>query len=185
MTKSNKTNRTRCLLPRAMMISCVLLGGAATSAGNTTYYVDSSDGDDDHKGTSAHAAWKSLVKLCGVEFTPGDKILLRAGCRFAGRLHPKGSGAEGKPIVIDLAARPVLGVRPDRPCAQPAHRQASRRRPGAARRRLPLRQRARRPAVPARQRLLRREGPIVTRHKDGTIRHNQVTYQTKGFPFGG
>jgi len=32
---------------------------------------------------------------------PGDKILLKAGCQFAGSLQPKGSGAKGKPIVID------------------------------------------------------------------------------------
>lgn len=30
-----------------------------------------------------------------------------------------------------------------------------------------------------------REGPIITRGKDGSIRRNKVTYQTKGFPFGG
>jgi hypothetical protein len=30
-----------------------------------------------------------------------------------------------------------------------------------------------------------REGPIITRGKDGTIRRNKVIYQTKGFPFGG
>jgi hypothetical protein len=28
-----------------------------------------------------------------------------------------------------------------------------------------------------------REGPIITRDKDGTISRSQVTYQTKGFPF--
>ena len=30
-----------------------------------------------------------------------------------------------------------------------------------------------------------REGPILIRGKDGTIRRNKVIYQTKGFPFGG
>jgi len=30
-----------------------------------------------------------------------------------------------------------------------------------------------------------REGPILTRGKDGTIRRNKVIYQTKGLPFGG
>ena len=30
-----------------------------------------------------------------------------------------------------------------------------------------------------------REGPILTRRKDGSIRRNKVVYQTKGFPFGG
>jgi len=74
---------------------------AAGAAGETAYYVDSGGGSDDHKGTSAQSAWKSLAKLDGVQFEPADTIRLKAGCRFAGRLHPKGSGAEGKPIVID------------------------------------------------------------------------------------
>jgi len=30
-----------------------------------------------------------------------------------------------------------------------------------------------------------REGPILTRGEDGTIRRSKVIYQTKGFPFGG
>jgi hypothetical protein len=30
-----------------------------------------------------------------------------------------------------------------------------------------------------------REGPIITRDKDGTIRRTKVVYQTTGFPFGG
>lgn len=30
-----------------------------------------------------------------------------------------------------------------------------------------------------------REGPIITRDEDGTIRRNTVIYRTKGFPFGG
>ncbi len=71
------------------------------SPGDTTYYVDSGDGSDDHKGTSARSAWKSLAKFDGIELQPGDKILLKAGCLFAGPLHPRGSGVEGKPIVID------------------------------------------------------------------------------------
>ncbi len=70
------------------------------SPGDTTYYVDSSGGSDDHKGTSAQSAWKSLAKFDGIEFKPGDKILLKAGCRFIGPLRSNGPGAEGKPIVI-------------------------------------------------------------------------------------
>jgi len=91
----------RWLVLHATIFSCLLLGGSAASAGYTTYYVDSSDGNEVVKETSAQSAWKSLAKLDGVELQPGDKILLKAGCRFAGRLHPKGSGAAGKPIVID------------------------------------------------------------------------------------
>lgn len=101
MARSNETNGSRCWGFRAMMIYCLLSGGATASAGGTIYYVDSSGGSDVHKGTSAQSAWKSLSKLDSVELKPGDRILLKAGCRFAGRLHPRGSGAEDNPIVID------------------------------------------------------------------------------------
>ena len=94
-------NRMRWLVLQAAILPCLLLGGAAASAGGTAYYVDSSGGSDDHNGTSAQSAWKSLAKFDSIELKPGDKILLKAGCRFAGRLRPRGSGAEGKPIVID------------------------------------------------------------------------------------
>jgi len=38
MTMSNKTNETRCLVLRAMILSCLLSGGAATSAGGELKY---------------------------------------------------------------------------------------------------------------------------------------------------
>jgi hypothetical protein len=60
----------RCLAFHATIFSCLLFGGAATSPGDTTYYVDSS-GSDNHKGTSAQSAWKSLAKLYGIELKPG------------------------------------------------------------------------------------------------------------------
>ena len=86
-------------------------GDVGASPGGTTYCVDSSNGTDANKGTSPQSAWKSLAKVDGLELKPGDKVLLKAGCTFAGRLHPKGSGAEGRPIVIDRygdGADPVL-----------------------------------------------------------------------------
>jgi len=75
--------------------------GLTVSPGGTTYHVDSNRGSDNHKGTSAESAWKSLAKLNRIAFKPGDRILLKAGCTFAGPLRPNGSGAKGKPIVID------------------------------------------------------------------------------------
>lgn len=80
------------------LASCILLliwsvGAMASplSDSGTTYYLDSSGGNDEHKGTSAEAPWKSLAKLAGIEFHPGDRILLKADCRFVGQIHPKRS----------------------------------------------------------------------------------------------
>jgi len=80
------------------------------SAGNTTYYVDAT-GDDVNPGTSPHKAWKTLASVNTMKLAPGDKVLLKAGCEFAGPLVLHGSGAEGKPIVIDrygFGANPII-----------------------------------------------------------------------------
>ncbi|MGN9841144.1 carboxypeptidase regulatory-like domain-containing protein [Nonomuraea sp. H19] len=73
---------------------------AAVQAG-TTYYVDAAAGDDSASGLDETHAWKSLAKVNATTFAPGDRILLRAGQRWTGRLWPKGSGASGAPITID------------------------------------------------------------------------------------
>lgn len=75
---------------------------AARSGGGKTYYVDSVKGKDTRTGLSARRAWKSLEKVNSTTFSPGDRILFKAGTSYAGQLHPGGSGAEGRPIVIDI-----------------------------------------------------------------------------------
>ena len=65
------------------------------------YYIDGLSGNDANSGTAESEAWQSLEKVNATEFGPGDKILFRAGSIWAGQLWPKGSGAEGTPIVID------------------------------------------------------------------------------------
>ncbi len=70
-------------------------------AAGTTYYLDSDRGDDGNRGTSPSAAWKSLDAVNSREFSPGDRILFRAGTVYAGNLKLRGSGAPGGVIVID------------------------------------------------------------------------------------
>ena len=72
----------------------------ADTSKKTTYYVDAAGGDNKNLGTSAQKAWKTLDPINVMTLAPGDKLLLRAGCRFVGPLHPRGSGAKGQPIVI-------------------------------------------------------------------------------------
>ena len=67
-----------------------------------TYYVDSQAGNDRNIGTAAEKAWKSLAKVNAATFGPGDKILFKAGSRYTGGLAPKGSGKEGRPIIMDV-----------------------------------------------------------------------------------
>ena len=90
-----------------MIVMCLFpnINALAASTNNdagTAYYVDSKDGDDTNSGTSVGKPWKTLDKVNSVVFQPGDKILFKADCSWTGILRPKGSGAEGKPIVIDM-----------------------------------------------------------------------------------
>jgi len=75
-----------------------LSAGHATA---TTYYVDSVGGNDTNTGTSAAAPWKTIDKVNGTTFLPGDTILFKSGSAWVGKLNPKGSGTDGHPIVID------------------------------------------------------------------------------------
>lgn len=69
-----------------------------------TYFVDSVAGDDIQAGTAETAAWQTLKHVNGQVFQPGDRVLLKAGSRFAGQLAPQGSGKlEGEqPVPIIL-----------------------------------------------------------------------------------
>jgi hypothetical protein len=74
---------------------------ASQSSRAADYYVDSSRGNDTNPGTRQSAPWKSLEKVNGTVFRPGDRILFKSGETWTGQLNPKGSGAAGKVITID------------------------------------------------------------------------------------
>ncbi len=78
-----------------------------------TYYLDSTGGNDGSNGTSQATAWKTLAKVNGKTFLPGDSILFKAGGNWTGQLHPGGSGATNNPILIDLygtGPKPVINA---------------------------------------------------------------------------
>ena len=79
--------------------------------GGVIYYVDSVAGNDENNGTTESSAWKSLDKVNQQEYQPGDQILFKSGGVWSGRLMPKGSGIDGKPIIIGKYggdARPII-----------------------------------------------------------------------------
>jgi hypothetical protein len=86
---------------------------ALRSAGHSavTYYVDSLSGNDSNLGTSPTQAWKTLIKINATTFAPGDRLVFKSGSIWNGQLHPKGSGKEHHPVVIDKFggdAKPVI-----------------------------------------------------------------------------
>jgi hypothetical protein len=84
---------------------------APPASDGATFYLDSASGDDGQPGTQPERAWKSLARVNGRRFAPGDRILFRAGSRYTGELRPQGSGCDGHPIRIGVygaGARPRI-----------------------------------------------------------------------------
>lgn len=86
-------------IPRwwAVVLACALTTGASA----TTYYVNASGGDDSKDGQTTATAWKSMGKVNGSSFAPGDQILFKRGEIWRESLIPPSSGASGNPIVFD------------------------------------------------------------------------------------
>jgi hypothetical protein len=90
--------------PALRLVAAALCFAAGLgNARATVYYADSRSGDDARSGTTPAQAWKSLEKINTKVFQPGDKILLKAGARFAGQLKPQGSGA-----IINNKTTPII-----------------------------------------------------------------------------
>ncbi len=89
-------------LPGSCFVLFLFTGLFTTVFAGTIYYVDSQTGNDQNPGTAPEKAWKSLDKVNQHTFGPGDKILFKAGSRYTGQIAPKGSGKEGRPIIMDV-----------------------------------------------------------------------------------
>ena len=76
-----------------------------------TYYFDASSGDDNHPENSKDTPWRTLDRMNGRTFGPGDSILLKSGEEWTGQIMVKGSGTSGYPITLSRygqGTRPVI-----------------------------------------------------------------------------
>ncbi|MEA5112592.1 MAG: right-handed parallel beta-helix repeat-containing protein [Geobacteraceae bacterium] len=76
-----------------------------------TYYVDATDGNDSNSGFSSSRSWKTISKVNGSKFQPGDFILFRRGCVWREMLIVPSSGTAGNTITFGaygLGAKPVI-----------------------------------------------------------------------------
>ena len=62
------------------------------------YYVDQSGGLDINSGTATDQAWKTISKVNGSTFNPGDNIYFKRGETWREELIVSSSGASGNPI---------------------------------------------------------------------------------------
>lgn len=70
-----------------------------TPAVQGDYYVDAVSGNDANDGLTTGTAWKTLSKVSGESFVPGDTILFNRGDTFQGTLTISSSGSSDNPIV--------------------------------------------------------------------------------------
>lgn len=82
-----------------MTLASLLALSLVSGLGAADYYL-SADGDDAATGTSPTTAWRSLDRLLRVALQPGDRILLRGGDHFHGRIFLAASGTEAKPLTV-------------------------------------------------------------------------------------
>jgi len=90
-----------------LLVSVIFLAGmlyigtpSTVLASGVTYYVDSVNGNDNNNGTSPAAAWRTLGKVNGSSFSPGDSILFKGGCFWSGSLIVPSSGNAANQIVF-------------------------------------------------------------------------------------
>jgi hypothetical protein len=84
-------------LPRLVVISFLVLGSFGTAEA-ATYYVDFTSGSDANSGTSSAAPWKTLSKVNGTTFQPGDVVNFKRGSVWNGNLQVRSSGTSSSPI---------------------------------------------------------------------------------------
>jgi hypothetical protein len=104
-----------CTVPHPFQ--CLGQNGTGTTKSGTTagresriYFVDP-EGSDELDGLSPQTAWKTLKKVNGTQFIPGDTIKLRCGGTWQETLNIPSSGTLAKPIVFSSygdGPRPVL-----------------------------------------------------------------------------
>jgi hypothetical protein len=76
---------------------------ALSSSFNTSttgYYVNATNGNDTNDGLSSTSPWKTLSKVNGVTFVPGDRIFLKRGEAWREALTVAFSGSAGNRILF-------------------------------------------------------------------------------------
>ena len=84
-----------------LIFAHVVMGVALTALG-ASYHVDAALGDDGNDWLTPQTAWVSLEKASRSPYRPGDRILLKRGSTFRGKLHLKDAeGEDGVPVVVE------------------------------------------------------------------------------------
>ena len=85
-----------------VFIDDVVFGEVAVAA-VSAYYIDPVGGSDSNSGTATNDAWQTLARASSdypQDYVPGDRILLKRGETFPGKLYLKDDGSASDPIAI-------------------------------------------------------------------------------------
>ena len=108
------------------MIVWITQGSKEVRAAGTTYYVDATDGNDGSDGLSEGNAWKTLSKVNGESFSPGDTISFQKGEVWRETLTVPSSGDASNqitfgsygtgdnPVFLHLPGQPRTEIKADR-----------------------------------------------------------------------
>ncbi|WP_372736143.1 hypothetical protein [Nocardioides sp.] len=96
----------------AAVLPLATVDSAAAAGGPTTYYF-APDGNDSNSGTSPDSPWKSIAKTEQIVLAPGDKVLLKRGGTYRGKLGIWRGGSAAKRLTVGAygpsrAAKPVV-----------------------------------------------------------------------------
>jgi len=81
-------------------MKCLLLLLALLQPVHAATYHVSNNGDDARDGLTAASAWRSIAKVNGTQFSPGDEVRFEKGGVWFEALKPSSSGEAGKPITF-------------------------------------------------------------------------------------
>ena len=100
--------------PNLIVISliCFLVSiGFSPATWSATYFVDASSGNDGNPGTIQTTPWKTIAKVNGSQFQPGDQVLFRRGETWRETLSPQTPGEANNPIkfgAYGTGAKPII-----------------------------------------------------------------------------
>ena len=87
----------------------ICLASAVRPANAASYYVDPA-GSDSNSGGSPASAWRTLAKVSGWKYQPGDTVYLKRGGMWRETLQPMSSGTATQPITFTAYGSGALPI---------------------------------------------------------------------------
>ncbi|HXN84805.1 MAG TPA: right-handed parallel beta-helix repeat-containing protein [Candidatus Binataceae bacterium] len=87
------------------------ISSASAQSQSRSFYVDAAAGNDSNSGANPTSAWRTVAKVNGLAFTPGDTVYFKRGGVWRETIEPSRGGAQGRPVTFTAygdGPRPVI-----------------------------------------------------------------------------